>query len=137
MTDAAMLRTLDGERYVSLVTFRKTGREVATPVWWALDGDRFYAFSESDAGKMKRLRNSPRVKLAGCNVRGKVHGAWHAGRALEVTDPAVVARAYAALRAKYGWQMRLTDFASRLAGRIGNRAVIEIEVEGPEERPVG
>ena len=35
--------------------------------------------------------------------------------------------AYAALHAKYGWQMKMVDFWSRLAGRINARAIVEIE----------
>lgn len=131
--DAATLRALDRERYVSLVTFRRSGVPVATPVWWALDGDRFYVFTEAGSGKMKRLRNDARVRLAGCNVRGKVHGAWHEGSAETVTDPARIERAYRALRAKYGWQMRLTDWVSRLAGRIEGRAMLEIRLAGRSE----
>jgi len=129
--DAAALRELDREHYVSLVTFRKNGRAVATPVWWALDGERFYVFTEADSGKMKRLRNDERVRLSGCDWRGKVRGPAFAGRARRRDDAETVERAYAALRRKYGWQMRLTDFFSRLAGRIGGRAILEIEVEGP------
>ncbi len=126
------LRALDRERYVSLVTFRRSGAEVATPVWWALAGDRFYVFTEARSGKMKRLRNDARVRLAGCDVRGRVHGSYVDGRARTVEDEATIARAYEALRAKYGWQMRLTDGLSRLAGRYAGRAMLEIEVtDGP------
>jgi len=32
------------------------------------------------------------------------------------------------LRAKYGWQIRLTDLLSRLTGRIRRRAWIEVEL---------
>ncbi|HKJ25410.1 MAG TPA: PPOX class F420-dependent oxidoreductase, partial [Myxococcota bacterium] len=129
--DASARSALDRERYVSLETFRKTGRAVATPVWFALAGDRFYVFSEADAGKVKRLRNDPRVRVSACNVRGRVHGPPLAGRAARRDDAETAARAYAALRAKYGWQMRLTDFFSRLAGRIDHRAILEIELDGP------
>ncbi|MBW2315368.1 MAG: PPOX class F420-dependent oxidoreductase [Deltaproteobacteria bacterium] len=122
---------LDQERYVSLVTYRKTGRAVATPVWFALAGERFYVFTEADAGKVKRLRNDARVQLSGCNVRGKVHGAPYDGRAAVTDTPESIARAYDALRAKYGWQMRVTNLFSRLAGRIDGRAMLEIEVDGP------
>jgi len=45
-----------------------------------------------------------------------------------VTEPGVIERAHAALRAKYGWQMGLSDLFSRLTGRIRRRAWIEIEV---------
>lgn len=133
--DAASLRALDRERYVSLVSFRRDGRAVATPVWWALDGDRFYVFTEAASGKMKRLRNDPRVELAGCDWRGRVHGKALTGRAHRRDDPGTVERAYAALRRKYGWQMRLTDLFSRLTGRLGRRAILEIEVEGPAAPP--
>jgi len=129
--DAAARSALDGERYGSLETFRKTGRAVATPVWFALAGERFYVFSEGDAGKVKRLRNDPRVRLAACNVRGRVHGEPFTGHAVRVDDPATIARAYAALRAKYGWQMRGVDLFSRLAGRYHGRAILEIELDGP------
>ena len=44
----------------------------------------------------------------------------------KVNDPAEIARAHSALRKKYGWQMILTDFLSRLTGRIHKRAFIAI-----------
>ena len=37
MTTTA-ISTLRGEKYISLATFRKDGREVATPVWF-VEGD--------------------------------------------------------------------------------------------------
>ena len=87
-----------------------------------------YAFSEAKAGKMKRLRNDPRLRLAACNVLGALRGDWIEGRGRRVDDPESVASAYDALLAKYGWLMRLTNLISRLAGRIEGRAVIEIEL---------
>ena len=128
--DAATLSALDRERYVSLVTFRKTGRAVPTPVWFALAGERFYVFTEADSGKMKRLRNDARIRFTGCSARGKIHGPSYEGRAVRSDDVATVTRAYEVLHAKYGWQMRLTDFFSRLAGRIDGRAILEIELQG-------
>ena len=59
-------------KYVSLVTFRKTGVEVRTPVWIAPLNGKHYVFSEANAGKVKRLRNNPAIKMALCNVRGKI-----------------------------------------------------------------
>jgi len=132
--DAAALRALDRERYVSLVTYRRNGRGVATPVWFALATEpsaRFYVFTEGTAGKVKRLRNDARVRLAGCDVRGRVHGAWYAGSARRVDDAETVRRAYAALRGKYGWLMAVTDLFSRLSGRYARRAILEIALEGP------
>lgn len=121
------LRALDREPYISLVTFRRSGAGVATPVWFALRDGRLFVFSEARAGKVKRLRNDARARFAACGVRGRVHGDWHEARARVVEDPAREREAYAALRAKYGWRMRAVDFFSRLAGRIDARAVLEIE----------
>ena len=114
-------------RYLSLATFRKTDAAVETAVWFAESQGKLYVFSAEDAGKVKRLRNSPRSRVAACDVRGGVLGEWHDTRTTIVTDEATIARAYAALLEKYGWQMRLTDFFSTLAGRIRHRAILEID----------
>jgi len=114
------------DRYLSLATFRRDGAEVATPVWFAdLDGKR-YAFTAGDSGKVKRLRHTARVRTAPCDARGKVRGAWQDGTARLVTHRALSERAHAALRAKYGWQMRVLDLLARVSGRLGRRAWIEI-----------
>jgi PPOX class probable F420-dependent enzyme len=123
----ADLDALDREAFISLVTFRRTGVGVATPVWFAVHDGRLWVFSESRAGKVKRLRNDARARFAACNVRGRVHGEWHDARAHVVADADQVREAYAALHAKYGWQMRVTDFFSRLTGRIHGRAILAIE----------
>jgi hypothetical protein len=124
----ADLAAFDRHAYISLVTFRRTGAGVPTPVWFAVRDGRIVVFSEARAGKVKRLRNDPRVRFAPCDVRGRVRGErWQDGRARIVAERAEEQAAYAALRAKYGWQMRLLDAFSRLAGRIRGRAVLEIE----------
>ena len=114
------------ERYVSLATYRRNGVEVKTPVWIAAMANRYYAFSTGDAGKVKRIRVTPRVRLAACDLRGNVQSAWINGEARIVSDPAVITTALQALRTKYGLQMRLTDFFARLSGRFGRRAYLEI-----------
>ena len=123
----AAFSDLDREAYLSLATFRRDGRAVQTPVWFACRGERLYLFTESDAGKVKRLRNDPRARVAACNVRGRVHGDWIEARGRVVDDPRTVRDAYDALRAKYGWQMTLVDFFSRVSGRIDGRAIVELE----------
>ena len=102
-----------------------------TPVWFAAAGERLYVVTAGDAGKVKRLRHSPRLRAAPCGPRGRVQGAWQDGVGRIVTDAGVIERAHAALRAKYGWQMWLLDLSSRLSGRIRRRAWIEIELAPP------
>ena len=49
---------LAGENYINLATFRKSGKAVETPIWFAHAEGSYYAFSAGNAGKVKRLRNS-------------------------------------------------------------------------------
>ena len=115
--------------YFSLRTFRKSGQGVDTPVWFATDGDNtHYVFSAGNAGKVKRLRNSSQVQVASCDARGGTLGEWIDGHAWLVDDDAECDKAYTLLRRKYGWQMALTDFFSRLTGKIGKRQVIRVEL---------
>ena len=118
---------MDDHRYLCLATVRRNGVEVKTPVWFAAADEKLYVFSAGEAGKVKRLRHSPRVRVAPCDARGRVQGAWQDGTGRIVKDARVIERAQAALRAKYGWQMWLLDLFSRLTGRIRRRAWIEIE----------
>lgn len=113
-------------RYLSLATFRRSGAEVRTPVWFAEDGGQLYVFSAGAAGKIKRLRHSSRARVAPCDVRGGVRGAWRDATARLVTDAATIQRAHAAMRAKYGRQMWLADVLARLTGRLAQRAWIEV-----------
>jgi len=65
---------LDRHRYMSLATFRRNGTEVATPVWFAAVDGRLYVVSAGEAGKVKRIRNASRVRVAPCDVRGGLRG---------------------------------------------------------------
>ena len=126
---------MDDHRYVCLATVRRNGVEVKTPVWFAAMGEKLYLVTAGEAGKVKRLRHSPRVRVAPCDSRGRVQGAWRDGMGGIVTDARVIERAHAALRAKYGWQMWLLDFFSRLTGRIRHRAWVEIALSSPGTPP--
>ncbi len=130
---------LGEERYVSLASFRRDGRTVETPVWVAERGGKLYVFTEAAAGKVKRLRRDARVRVAPCNYRGALRGAWTDGSAQIVSDAATEAIAYDALIEKYGWQMRLANLSSRLTGRIDARAVLEIslDAEGSDDSEAG
>lgn len=63
------------QKYISLKTFRKSGIGVATPVWFGEDDGKLYVMTRSDMGKIKRVRNNPKITVAPCTIRGKVTGA--------------------------------------------------------------
>lgn len=65
---------LPGENYIALITFRKNGTAVSTPVWFAEFSGRLYVMTRGDSFKTRRIRNNSRVCLAACSIRGRVTG---------------------------------------------------------------
>ena len=118
---------LEGGSYISFATRKRSGDWVATPVWFAPDGGSYYVFSAGDAGKVKRLRNFSESRIAACTVSGTVTGEWQDTQARVLDKPEDQDTALAALRRKYGWQMLVADFFSKLTGKMGRRAYIRID----------
>ncbi len=120
-------------KYLNLETFRKTGAGVRTPVWFAQDVSHtnpsvtvFYIYSEAAAGKVKRIRNNPHVRVAPCTLRGSVRGIWIDGRA-RICDENEAAHGQGLVRQKYGLLKILGDFVGRLMRH--QQTVIAVEVE--------
>ena len=117
------LKAFDNEEYISLETYRKTGVAIATPVWFAEKDGVFYIYSVADAGKVKRIRNNPTVRIAPCQFRGELKGDWVEATARIVTG-SDEDRSHDLLDRKYGWKKKIGTWYSRLIGR--QRAVIAI-----------
>ncbi len=49
---------VQGQKYISLTTFRKSGKPVATPVWFVEKEGKICVWTQLHSGKMKRLRNN-------------------------------------------------------------------------------
>lgn len=120
-------------KHLNLETFRKTGAGVRTPVWFVQDISHtnpsvtvFYVYSETAAGKVKRLRNNPHVRVAPCTVRGSVRGIWIDGRA-RICDENEAAHGQQLLRQKYGLLKTVGDFFGRLMRH--QQTVIAVELE--------
>jgi hypothetical protein len=75
---------------------------------------------------VKRIRRNPAVRVAECDVRGKVLGDWYDGQCEIVQDADQEKRAYVALRRKYGLLMRMADVGSFLTRRITRRTVLQV-----------
>ncbi|UGT44254.1 PPOX class F420-dependent oxidoreductase [Nocardia yamanashiensis] len=111
--------------YVNLVTFKKDGTPVGTPLWAALDGGKMYIWTVTDSWKVKRIRRNPQVTLQPCDVRGKTHGEIVKGTAV-VLDAAGSDRARALIRKRYGIMGILAIGGSLI--RRGKSGTIGIEV---------
>lgn len=123
---------LRAANYINLETFKRDGAGVRTPVWFAEEGGTLYVFSAAvgrrGSGKVKRVRNQARARVAACGVFGGLRGEWHEAEARELTAPEAVAAARAALRRKYGWRMGLMDLGRRLGLPEPKRAWLAIEL---------
>jgi uncharacterized protein len=114
MEHEAGFAALRGHRYLSLTTFRKTGKAVPTPVWFAGDDMRIFVWTNAGSGKVKRLRNNRNVSLAPCTYNGRVLGPEIDACAEILQETAQEEEvAEKTLRVKYGWQWRLARLMSR------------------------
>jgi uncharacterized protein len=109
----ATLEQLGAEKYALLTTFRRDGRAVGTPLWVVPDGSGIAFWTPDNTGKVKRIRNSGRVTVAPCDVRGNVSGEAIEAQA-RIGDADDRSRVVGLLNRKYGLLGRMTTFGSRL-----------------------
>jgi uncharacterized protein len=120
----ATLGQLGAEKYVLLTTFRRDGRAVPTPLWVVPDGAGLGFWTPAGSGKLKRIRNSGRVTVQPCDMRGNPSGEPVEAQA-RIGDTADKARVVEKLKRKYGLVGRLTLIGSRLRrGADGTVAII-------------
>jgi uncharacterized protein len=119
MSTTSGFAALDGHKYLSLETFKKSGEGVRTPIWFAADPSakldssaaRLYVYTVGNTGKVKRIRNIPRVRIAPCDMRGKILGDWMEATARIVTGEEA-AQGMRLLNKKYfPWKQILAFFA--------------------------
>lgn len=99
--------------YLLVTTFRKDGTPVPTPVWVGRDGDELLVWTQTTAGKVKRIRNNPTVEVTACDLRGKPRGETVKGTA-RILDAAGTERGRKVLRKKYGIAGRVVIGSSKV-----------------------
>jgi len=95
-----VLETLGRQKTVLLQTRKRDGTWVGTQVSIVVDGGRAYFRTYHTAGKAKRLRNFPEVKVAPSNVLGRPTGPSVPGTA-RLLDDDEAARVRVLLAEKY------------------------------------
>ena len=116
---AGWISELSGHAYINLETYRRNGQQVATPVWFTIDYDNeiIYVVTRSKTGKVKRLRNNPRVRIVPCGMRGQLKGKWLNGKATFAT-PEQLEIALKQRNKKSGLKVRLSGLLSRTKGDL-------------------
>lgn len=101
-----------GQQYLNLESFRQNGEAVRTPLWFAEENGILFIYTLAAAWKVKRIRRNPQVRIAPCDIRGNVKGAWMDAEA-RILDAAEAAHGQELLRQKYGWKKKLSEFVNR------------------------
>jgi hypothetical protein len=123
--------SLQGHKYCLLTTFRKSGEPVPTPVWFGLADGKAYFRTEAAVGKVKRIRNNPRVRVAPCTLRGRPLGPPAEGLA-RVLGPEGTDRAERAISANYGLFRRIYEAIGQRLSSI-EQVYIEIAPLSPAD----
>ena len=100
------IEDLEGHKYCVLVSYRKNGQPMPSPVWFGTANRKLYFLTSPDGYKVKRIKNNPDVRVAPCTSRGKPTGPPFLGKARVVPD-AEAAAAEGAIKANYGIGRRI------------------------------
>ena len=101
------LSSLTGHRYILLVTARRDGRPIATPMWFASDGEsRVVVRSGAEDPKLRRIRRNALVEICACDVRGRPLDAPMLARA-RILSSNEERRAELLLKRAFGWKRSL------------------------------
>lgn len=113
-------------RYILLTTFTKDGRPKPTPIWAAPDGERLLVITADSSWKVKRIRNTPRVTIAACDMRGRPKSEAVQATAA-VLDRSHTAAVYDAISKRYGLIGWAFTVFSKLRGGMNNNIGLELK----------
>jgi len=106
--ETSKLAAFTGQKYLNLETFRKNGQGVPTPIWFVEMDGVLYVRTGAESGKVKRIRNQSRVRVAPCDRMGKLYGDWMEASAHLVDGP-LVEQVNNLIKRKYGLLKALFD----------------------------
>ena len=92
--------SLETGKYINILTYKKNGDRVSTPVWFIYKDNKIYIRTSNQSGKFKRIKNNNNVSYALCNIRGKIKGEWHSGVAK--IEPDINKKIFSKITEKYG-----------------------------------
>lgn len=114
--------------YINLITYKKDGSPVTTPVWVAPHDNSLVVTTSLNAGKVKRVRNNGKATIYITNQSGTKR----LSESLDVigslvTEPEAKAEAVGVIKNKYGVISQMF-----LRGPDENRAIIKLDEVGGE-----
>lgn len=111
--------------YILLTTFTKDGRPKPTAIWAAAAGNRLLVITQENSWKVKRIRNTPRITLAVCDIRGRPKSDPVEAIAT-VLDKSRNGEVYDAIGRRYGLLGRIFNVFSKLRGGMDSNVGLEL-----------
>jgi PPOX class probable F420-dependent enzyme len=119
-------QVLDDARFITLVTLRRSGEPVSTPVLVASDGSLLLVRTAADTGELRLIAANPAVLVAPSDSRGRWLGGPRPGTA-RVLGPAANAGTLSRLHRRYRLAGPLATTIRRLRGQ--KDVIVEITLD--------
>ena len=103
---------LRGRKYCVLVSYRKNGDPMPSPLWFGTGDGKLYFQTGANTAKVKRIQRNPDVRVAPATTRGRPLGPPFAGTA-RVVAPEGETEAERFLQANYGLGRRFYSVFGR------------------------
>ena len=112
------------QKYICLETFKKNGQGVKTPVWFVIHDGIIYVTTMDSSWKVRRLKNTPSVRIVPSSFKGKPKRQWIDGQAFFGND-SELKLAMSLRNKKYGLWARVISLFFSKKGKI---VVIGIQI---------
>ena len=122
------IKDFESVEYVNLVTFKKDGSSITTPVWVAPYQNSLVVTTSLNAGKVKRIKNNGKATIYVTNQTGskKLSESLDVSASL-ISDSKDKSEAVEKIKKKYGLISKMF-----LRGPDEQRAIIKLEEIGGE-----
>ena len=111
------LAVFEGQKYLCLETYKKTGQAVKTPVWFVISDGIIYIATTESSGKVKRLKNNKSVRIVPSGYNGTPKGNWMEGQAF-FGDGAELNLTMSLRNKKYGLLAKIIRLFASQKGKI-------------------
>jgi len=128
MDELGPFSQFEGEKVISLETYRRNGQPVRTPVWFLKEDGTLYVHTDDSTGKVKRIRRNPKVRVAPSHFRGKPKADYIEAQAELETSSGTVEKYHSKIYKKYGLQATFTRFLQRFSRGKANDIIIVIHL---------
>jgi PPOX class probable F420-dependent enzyme len=119
------IKQFEKQDYLNIETFRKNGMGVKTPVWFVLEGEMLYVWTETGSGKAKRICNNPNININPSKGDGTPLGEWMAASAIIDGSPEALGYIKKLFAQKYGLVFSLFG----LLGKIRRAKYISVKIQ--------